>query len=178
MTMTERSPIKSLDPASCTALVTTLRWMSKFSIQPNGCWLWTGARYQNGYGMILVDGRVQLAHRVALVASLGRDIAPGMQAGHLCHDWALVGGTCLSTTTQPCEHRRCVNPAHLAEQTAGENLSAIPNRNSLKTHCPRGHPLADDNLIVRVRTVSKRYPSGVTRECRECANARKRKVRP
>lgn len=42
-----------------------------------------------------------------------------------------------------------------------------------KTHCVAGHPLAGDNLIVK-----KRRNGRTIRNCRECANAQRRRTVP
>jgi hypothetical protein len=68
-----------------------------------------------------------------------------------------------------CRVRHCVNPAHLEPVTQRENVlrgETAPAANKAKTHCVRGHPFSGQNLILR--------KSGV-RECRTCANARRRK---
>ena len=137
--------MKPLDARVCADLVLSERWLSKIQEADNGCVLWTAGR-QSGYGRIRVDGWSYQAHRVALVASLGRDIADGMDVGHGCHDLAVAAGMCVGGV---CDHRRCVNPDHLLEQTRRENSlsgDSIMVRHKAKTHCPYGHALAGDNL--------------------------------
>lgn len=58
------------------------------------CWLWTGHTVGKGYGRFRLDGRMQLAHRVAYELDIG-PIPDGMVVRHLCDVPA------------------CVNPAHL-----------------------------------------------------------------
>jgi hypothetical protein len=124
----------------------------------NGCWHWTGTVEQKcGYGIANIgsrrDGtrrRVQ-AHRHAFEIAV-RPLIPRGQPGHLqvdheCHNRSK---TCQGGPT--CLHRRCVNPAHLAAKSPGENTHASRHtpaaKNRAKTHCERGHPLAEDNLRV------------------------------
>lgn len=115
-----------LDPDICTALIHSRLWRTTAY---GDCLLWNG-RTREGYGQIWLpryaDGSRQRVsvHRVALVTKLGRDILDGLQAGHVCHDEALLAGRCQSSEESPCHHRRCVNPAHLGEQTPKANSSA------------------------------------------------------
>ena len=69
------------------------------------CWEWMGATNTNGYGVIRVDGRLELVHRVALSLALGRPIAPGM--------WSL----------HACDNTLCARPRHLSEGTPAENVA-------------------------------------------------------
>ena len=41
------------------------RFRRNYSPEPNGCWLWTGARYGEGYGSFWMNGKTGLAHRAA-----------------------------------------------------------------------------------------------------------------
>ncbi len=58
-----------------------------------------------GYVQIWRDGKYVLAHRAALEHKLGRPIKEGLQACHSCHN------------------KRCVNPDHLREDTAKNNIA-------------------------------------------------------
>ena len=49
----------------------------------NGCLEWTGYRMPTGYGTIKVDGKKQLAHRVAWMLANG-EIPEGLQVLHTC----------------------------------------------------------------------------------------------
>jgi len=48
------------------------------------CWLWTGATHDNGYGRILVDGKVRKAHRVAWFLAAGAWPPTDRDVGHSC----------------------------------------------------------------------------------------------
>lgn len=153
---------KGYIPSSCQELIASKRWRSKVEAASDGCLLWSAAVSQDGYGIVYLDGRARYAHRVALVAYLGRDITVGMDAGHTCHDAALTAGECAGGTT--CVHRRCVNPDHLTEQSYQANTllgNSLQAQNAAKTHCPRGHELVDGNLVL------SQLPS---RSCLICAN--------
>lgn len=69
------------------------------------CWEFRGAKNTNGYGVIKVDGRLELTHRVALAEALGRPIAEGM--------WAL----------HACDNPPCARPRHLREGPPTENVA-------------------------------------------------------
>ena len=114
-------------------------------------WLWTGGTATNGYGRADVDGRNQAAHRVAYEWLVG-PIPTGLELDHLC-------GV-----------RNCVNPAHLEPVTHKENIArgdTITSRASAKTHCPRGHELAGQNLV----------PSSLRKGRRDCLTCSRQRAR-
>lgn len=75
----------------------------KFVNRTDTCWLWTGAKNPNGYGVFRV-GRLQSGvHRWAWQWAHGA-IPNGLEVHHTCHV------------------RLCVNPTHLAIMTRRQNL--------------------------------------------------------
>lgn len=93
-------------------------------VDPLGCWVWAGAKDQNGYGAFRATGRRTVrAHRWSY-AFLRGDIPNGLQLDHLCRV------------------RACVNPWHLEPVSGRENVlrgeapSAIAARANT---CYRGH---------------------------------------
>lgn len=72
-----------------------VRLFSKVSVHPCGCWIWTGARNADGYGVIRVGGRGSspaLAHRTAFELLVG-PIPDGRELDHVCRVRACVNPT-------------------------------------------------------------------------------------
>lgn len=92
------------------------RFKSKYFVAPDGCWLWTAAINEFGYGSFWHEGRMQKAHRVSYKLMRG-EIPAGLFLDHLCR--------------QPA----CVNPFHLEPVTHTEN---VRRGNSTKTICKHG----------------------------------------
>lgn len=100
-------------------------------VPESGCWLWQGQWNDAGYGRFVLNGRREMAHRVAY-EMLREPIPQGMQIDHLCRVHC------------------CVNPDHLDVVTSRENtLRGIspPAVLAKKTVCKRGHPLTGDNVV-------------------------------
>lgn len=109
--------------------------MSGYVIDGNGCHVWVGATSGGGYGIAMVDGRVQAVHRVRYAREVG-PIPDDMELDHyMCDNGA--GG--------------CCNPLHCRPVTPWETSlrsDGASSVNAAKTHCPKGHPLLGDNLCV------------------------------
>lgn len=69
---------------------------------PDVCWNWKSAKNKQGYGMICIDRKGVLAHRVAYSIFKG-EIPPGMCVMHTC------------------DNPSCCNPYHLRTGTVLEN---------------------------------------------------------
>lgn len=74
------------------------------------CEMWPGAVDGYGYGYLKVDGEPKRIIRMMLQRTLGRPIADGWKALHLCEKF------------NP-EHHRCFRPDHLYEGTDKQNAA-------------------------------------------------------
>ena len=116
--------------------------MSHVSVQPTGCWLWTGA-LENGYGRFQLNGKQVRMPRAAWIVNKG-PIPKGYEPDHLCRVRA-----CVNT-----DHMELVT--HLINVRRGDAGKRMRDR----THCPQGHEYTPDNTQIKT--------SGA-RRCRTCA---------
>jgi len=130
------------------------------AVDSDGCRHWTGyVSPDNGYAYMkltgihtpagsTVQGRV---HRVVYLHEHG--VIPSETLDHLCR------------------HRSCVEVSHLEAVTSRENLlrgETIVAANAVKTHCPKGHALSEDNLLTYSLKLGMRA-------CAECSRERSRR---
>ena len=107
---------------------------------PGGCWLWTGAKRNHGYGAMSVgsrrDGtkRAEQAHRISYEIHKG-PIPAGL---HVCH---------------ACDNPSCVNPDHLWLGTPGDNARDRDAKDRVQhgqRHYAAKLKAADVSEIIRV----------------------------
>ena len=84
-------------------------WMRVNKEHPSGCWMWIGAKGQNGYGAMRWGESMKAAkpvgaHRIAYELERG-PVPEHMTIDHLCRT------------------KLCVNPAHMEIVTLEENVS-------------------------------------------------------
>ena len=111
----------------------------KFVDKSGGCWLWTGGRNRDGYGMVRVTDdlgrRMVQATRAALYLDSG-SWPPPWPVGHILHS---------------CDNPSCVRPDHLRVGTHAENMMdkvrSGNHHNASKTHCKRGHEFTPENTL-------------------------------
>jgi hypothetical protein len=139
-------------------LSTEQRFLAKVDIAgEDDCWPWMATLINSGYGRFWYEGKTELAHRVAYVLFVG-DIPTGLTIDHTCHTHE-----CEDVI---CDHRRCVNPAHLEPVTQRVNLlrgNTIVADNAAKTHCLHGHRYNQAN--TRIINLPG---GGICRQCRQC----------
>lgn len=85
--------------------------LDSFSIQVGECRVWIGYKNPEGHGRIGVNGKLELAHRVAWQLENG-PIPEGLVIDHKCHTRACIEVSHLQVVTikQNCENRAGVNP--------------------------------------------------------------------
>ena len=141
------------------------------SVDDSPCWLFTGKpNERTGYCQFSVGKQKgMLAHRVAYALWCGEP-EDGLEIDHLCHPG---DGSCPPET---CQHRRCVNPAHLAAVTRRANQrrsTSVSAINAAKDHCDNGHEFTEAN------THTLYWPDGSFRQryCRTCERDKQRRYR-
>jgi hypothetical protein len=99
------------------------------------CWPFVGAVNTYGYGQIRVDGKQELAHRLAFELATG--ISPGLLL--VCHR---------------CDNPRCCNPSHLFLGSVADNAQDAANKGRL----PGARKLTEE----LVREIRRLAANGVT----------------
>lgn len=79
------------------------RLLTRFTVQPNGCWRWDRAVTTSGYGHFSIESIYYQAHRLLYILLVG-PIPDGLEPDHLCRN------------------RWCVNPTHMELVTRSVNI--------------------------------------------------------
>lgn len=105
--------------------------------------MYFGSWSPDGYGNFKADNATHMAHRWAL-KRVGVVVPEDMEVDHLC------------------KTRCCVNLNHLEIVTPEENKRRA---HADRTHCARGHPMAEDNIVWQ--------HNGRSRRCKTCESQKK-----
>lgn len=111
-----------------------IRLWSKVDLT-DGCWIWTGAKSQGGYGQLTVERKRALAHRLAYTLAYGT-IPEGQ---HVCHS---------------CDNRLCVRPTHLFLGTRSDNMQDMVRKGRHVSHwgnrtaCSKGHDYSENPPLI------------------------------
>lgn len=131
------------------------------------CWLWTGAKTPDGYGLIWIGNKLEYAHRISWKFFYSH-IPVGF---FVCHK---------------CDVPSCVNPDHLFLGTNADNMQDAKQKGRLsgrivvpETHCRKGHEYTIDNIVFdqgrrRCKICRKRINADTNK--RRVAKARLQKV--
>jgi hypothetical protein len=137
---------------------TRIDTFNHYDVSSNGCWIWRGAIYSNGYGKtsVKIHG-TRLAHRVFYIKYVG-PIPDGLDLDH------------------SCRNRRCVNPTHLEPVSRSINLN---RGHKARTYCENGlHDITLPDAVkpgtnqciecwrIRYRKASVKYRQTKSREAR------------
>lgn len=114
------------------------RFMSKIK-DKDGCWVWQGYCYKNGYGSFSVKRRRRLAHRVSYEMFVG----------------SIPTGQCV---LHRCDNPPCVNPGHLFLGDQGANMRDMAAK---LRKWPVGPDAKHGRLsLVQVRDIRRRSGDG------------------
>ena len=114
------------------------RFEEKFS-KSEGCWLWTAALDDKGYGAFGYEGKVQKAHRVSVQLYNGVELSSDE---HVCHT---------------CDTPACVNPEHLFVGTRSDNMKDMVSKG-------RQSPGLRKLLLTDIPEVSRLIATGMTQK--------------
>lgn len=136
------------------------------TLDTESCWLWNKSIVKDGYGKMrrIVNGKQHaiFVHRLSWVSQYG-EIPDGMVVDHTCHD----PETCSGGTA--CQHRRCINPSHLALTTMKENIAKGASFRANVGLCK-------NNLHEWTKENTKTWKSGKT-VCISCVRAQAKRAK-
>lgn len=114
------------------------------TVKVGECLIWTGQKCPKGYGRLLLDDRLQRAHRIMYSIRKG-PIPKGAVVRH------------------SCDNPSCINPAHLSIGTQLDNVRDMFARG--RENKARGERAGQAKLTAeQVREIRSAYVSGVYRK--------------
>jgi hypothetical protein len=139
------------------------------------CWIWTGYRDRDGYGVVCRGGINKLRiHRISHIAHVG-PIPAGMVIDHLCAQTSCWNPDHLEAVTSSENSRRMVErhpefaDALRSMRPERTNFPPEQRRPGLRTHCKRGHEFNRENTVMQ--------HGGKWQSCRICRRERQRERR-
>lgn len=106
------------------------RMSGRVSVMVEGCWRWNGSTNCAGYGVIRINNKSALVHRL-VVKAIYLDLKSTDHVHHLC------------------EAKYCLNPSHLVAITASHHCALNPNWSGRakrwQTKCKYGHEFSEQN---------------------------------
>lgn len=99
---------------------------------PKGCWIWSGAKENHGYGHFRTGGKDYRAHRYSYELSFG----------------AIPKRMCVMHT---CDVMPCVNPAHLRLGTHAENMADCLAKGRHTCGEKNGKALMTPEIVLKLR---------------------------
>jgi hypothetical protein len=116
------------------------RFNAKWCAEPvSGCWRWSGGIQTRGYGMICIDGKMELAHRVAWRLFRGE----------------LPIGLCV---LHKCDVRSCVNPEHLFLGTVQDNQSDAVQKGRIRNGEAHYNAKLTQSQVLEIRASTESSP--------------------
>lgn len=129
------------------------------SAGPSGCWIWTGGKFNHGYGRFWAAGKSIQAHRASWL----------LHNGGIPHDGSFHG-ICVC---HHCDVPACVNPNHLFLGTVNDNNQDRVNKGRSARGALSGASLHPERMARGDRNGSRTHP-----ECRAYGARNGRNTKP